>query len=60
MKLMKTLTMLKAAFDGVVSLNDLNTPYDTFSCFWSSLEQGYGGPSYLPSLPPLLPPEDVT
>lgn len=52
--------MLKAAFDGVVSLNDLNTPYDTFSCFWSSLEQGYGGPSYLPSLPPLLPPEDVT
>lgn len=33
-----------------VSLNDLSTPYDTFPCFWSGLEQGYGGPSYLPPL----------
>ena len=41
-----------------VSSNDLSTPYDTFPCFWSGLEQGYGGPSYLSPTPP--PPRDVT
>lgn len=48
MVLMRCTKLLIVCSD--VSLNDLSAPYNIFSCYWRSVEQGYGGPSYLPSL----------